>query len=226
MITLLIDPESKFRIKQNYIRISYNKLPKSFNNATDIMNILVSRSIDESDKYVAIEDVDKLDETKSALLTRILILKPDTTFVLLTATSEQNISKHIFNMAPIIKRMKGTVKKERTIWQNLKLNLLSRRIPDDDELFLFLRSIGDTRDIHNDNRELAAELDVMLFKTHSRYLSTAWAGLHKKESRRLQIKSFKKKETKPKLKAKVRPNKIKKAKQKVKTQQKLLEEWL
>lgn len=226
MITVLIDPESKYIVDKNYIRIDYTELPKSYSTSTDIHRIIMSKDIVGKDKFVVIEGVDRLDEKKSALLCRILIAKPDSTYILLTAKSEENVSKHILNLAPSIKRVRGKAPPRiDNIWQNLKLNMISRRMPKDDEMPLLIRSIGDTRTIHEDNRELAAELDTMLFKTHTRYLAGAWAGLHRKENRRLTVKSFKKKETKSKLKRKIHPTMVKRAK-KDKTKQKSLEDWL
>lgn len=224
MITLLIDPQGKFITEEKYLSIDYTELPKSFAASAEIHGIIMSKSLDGSDKYLLIDGVDKLDEKKSALLTRILTSKPDSTFVLLTARSEESVSKHILNLAPIVKRMRGkAAPKERSIWQNLKLNYMSRRIPADDEMPLLLKSVVDTRTVKESNRELAAELDCMLFKTHTRYLAVAWAGLHKKQSVSIVIKSFKNKEKKQALKKQPKPGKIKKAKKKA---QRSLEDYL
>ncbi len=224
MITLLIDPQGKFKTEEKYLTIDYTELPKSFASSTEIHGIIMSKSLDGSDKYILIDGVDKLDEKKSALLTRILTSKPDSTYILLTARSEESVSKHILNLAPIVKRIRGTTAtKERSVWQNLKMSYMSRRIPADDEMPLLLKSVVDTRTVSEPNRELAAELDCMLFKTHTRYLAVAWAGLHKKQSVSIVIKSFKKKENKQKVKKQPKPNKIKKAKKKA---QKSLEDYL
>lgn len=224
MITLLYDPDSKYEIGGDYIRINYTELPKSYNTSTEIHNILLSKPIDGSVQQVAIEGVDMLDEKKSALLTRILLSVSPSTKILLTARNEHKVSRHLLNLSPLIKRLRGSpVRKELSLWQKLKIYVRSRAIPENSDLLMLFRSVGDTLDINQSNRELACDLDRMLFKTDSRYLAVAWAGLHNKQSVGMKIVSTKKEEPKIKKKPKIHPTKMKRAKKAVR---KGLEEWL
>jgi len=224
MITLLYDPSSRYVIDKKFIRIDYTDLPKSYNTATEIHQILLTRNIDGSQKFVVIDGVDKLNEKKSSLLTRILLSTPSSTNVLLIAENEFKVSTHILNIGPIIKRLRGTPQsKEKTIWQKLKTAVQTRVVPADDELLLLFKSVGDTITIDEDNRELACELDRLLFKTNSRYIAVAWAGMHRKQNTRLRVLSTRKKEKKPKLKPKIHPTKMKRAKKEMRQK---IEDWL
>lgn len=224
MITILYDPNSRYVIDRKFIRIDYTQLPKSYNTSTEIHHILLTKNIDGTQKFVVIDGIDKLDEKKSALLTRILLAVPSSTNVLLIAENEHKVSTHILNIGPVIKRLRGTPqKKDITIWQKLKQAVNTHRVPDKDDLLLLFKSIGDTHAISEVNRELACDLDKLLFKTDGKYLAVAWAGLHRKQNIRLRIVSTKKKEKKVKLKPKIQPTKIKRAK---KAMQQSLEDWL
>lgn len=224
MITILYDPNSRYVIDKKFIRIDYTQLPKSYNTSTEIHQILLTKNIDDSQKFVVIDGVDKLDEKKSALLTRILLSAPSSTNILLIAENEHKVSTHILNIGPVVKRLRGTPQaKEVSIWQKLKIAVQTHRVPGKDELLLLFKSIGDTHGINEHNRELACDLDKLLFKTDSKYLAVAWAGLHKKQNVRLRMVSTKKKEKKKKLKPKIQPTKMKRAK---KAMQQSLEDWL
>ena len=222
MITLLID--KKGVSLDNYIIIDYSDLPNTFDSGVDLQRLLHSKSLDGKDRYIAIDGVDNLDARKSSLLKKFLSSLPTTTKVLLTAQNEHNVSNHILQLQPRIKRIKGSrSKKEPTLWENMRLNMLTRQIPNDDDMYMFMRTIGDTVEVMEDNRELACRIDEMLFETHTEYLTTAWAGLHRKERTKLTIKPTKKKEKKPKMKKKIHPTMVKNRK---KTVRKNLEEWL
>lgn len=216
--TLLIDTHHKFEIPSNYIRYDYTELPKSFNTGTELMQIILSKSLDGSDRYIVIEGIDRLDAKKSALLVQFIIQKPPSTYILLTATNEADVSSHIVNIIFRVKRMKGARNlKSSSIWDNIKLSMLTRKIPDDDDLFMLFRGIGDTIAISDENLKLACDLDKLLFDAPSKYIASAWAGLHKKERVRITFKPhYKKPEEKKEKKNKIIfPTKIKNKKKKV-----------
>ena len=74
----------------------------------DLQRLLHSKSLNGKDRYIAIDGVDNLDARKSSLLKKFLSSLPTTTKVLLTAQNEHNVSNHILQLQPRIKRIKGS----------------------------------------------------------------------------------------------------------------------
>lgn len=222
MITLLIDSKNNFIPDKNYIRIDYSELPTSFDKGVRLQQLIHSKGIFDKEILLAIEGVDKLDAKKSSLLSKFLISKPSTTKVLLIATNENKVSNHIVKISNSVKRI-GRTQKEKSFWENLRLNMISRRIPQEDEMYMLLRGIGDSVGVSEDNRTLACKLDELLFETHTQYLTSAWAGLHNLERQKLTFVSTKKKDKVVKKKPKIYPTKMKNHKKKIK---KNLEDWL
>lgn len=101
-----------------------------------------------------------------------------------------------------VRKLKGRKYKaiERSIFQRMNMSLSTRRIPEEEELFILFRSLGDTETLLPENRKLLRELDTMLFKTSSDYIRYAWAGLHRNQRTKIVLKSYKTEESKkPKL---------------------------
>ncbi len=199
MIYLVIDPGEKYEPKGEYHSLNPKDIPNSISKSTRLQSLFFSGSARDVKKQVVVWNADKLSNKKCTLLARFLVKKSREVNVIITTVSEKNMNKHLMNIPMRIRRLKGRRKQpsERSIFEKISSYMFSREIPTEDTLFIAFRTFGDS-DINSNNRKLLKELDLMLFKTHSKYIAVAWAGCHQPQRIRLQMKSYKIEEKKPK----------------------------
>lgn len=206
MLFLVIDPESQYIMKERHTVFTYHQIPKTSRKAGKLNIALHKQLVTGEENIVLIEDVDKLKDKQAAEFAYLLSLAPPQTKILLTATNEHEISDHIKNLLPKISYVKkSSGKKVKSFFQKMNGYISSHDIPEDDDLFILFKTIGTTPGMSIKNIELCMELDNLLFKTHSEYLATAWAGAHQPQSVRLVYKKGPPKPVKAKI---VKPKKV------------------
>lgn len=186
MIVLLVDPHGSYVMDSDTIIFDKHEVPKSRKSAGNILRVITTMPMEGQPKKVAFMNIDELTKTQAGTLSEILFRAHKDIRIVLTALAEYNVDELIKSLG--LKTMhvsRDSKTKELNFYQNLLSYLTSRKIPNNNELFIFFKVLGHSPDLCEYNKNLLLELDKLLFKTHNEYIATAWAGLHRIEKIRL-----------------------------------------